>query len=345
MKVIETDDSRYGTRNKRGEWKPFDVLEYPPVFVWPPRPRAFLKWLLGPGGYIFSWSFVYGGFAILIWMYFTPSMSTTKSFAVGWITYLLVRNAVIVLLWYSAFHLPLYVKRRQGTAFKHNPRWPARDNSAFLFGNQNVDNVIWTFASGVPIWTAYEALTLWAFANGVIPYVNFTDHPVYFILLLMLVPIFRELHFYVIHRLIHIPLLYRHVHRYHHNNVNPGPWSGLAMHPVEHVLYYSTALIYWIIPSNPIHAIFNLLWASIAPAATHSGFNRVAVTEGRAIETFDYDHYLHHKYFECNYSEGVIPIDKWFGTFHDGSEEAEKRINERFMARARKHAAKREVND
>ena len=29
-------------------------------------------------------------------------------------------------------------------------------------------------------------------------------------------------------------------------------------------------------------------------------------------------HYLHHRYFECNYGEATIPLDKWFGTFRDG---------------------------
>ena len=27
--------------------------------------------------------------------------------------------------------------------------------------------------------------------------------------------------------------LYRHVHSLHHKSYNPGPWSGLAMHPIE----------------------------------------------------------------------------------------------------------------
>ena len=42
-----------------------------------------------------------------------------------------------------------------------------------------------------------------------------------------------------------------------------------------------------------------------------------------------YQHYLHHKYFECNYSDGIIPLDKWFGSFHDGSEEADEAMKAR----------------
>ena len=29
-------------------------------------------------------------------------------------------------------------------------------------------------------------------------------------------------------------------------------------------------------------------------------------------------HYLHHRYFECNYGNSKLPLDRWFGTFHDG---------------------------
>jgi hypothetical protein len=29
------DDALYGSRSKRGDWKPFKLIEYPPVFIWP----------------------------------------------------------------------------------------------------------------------------------------------------------------------------------------------------------------------------------------------------------------------------------------------------------------------
>jgi sterol desaturase/sphingolipid hydroxylase (fatty acid hydroxylase superfamily) len=92
------------------------------------------------------------------------------------------------------------------------------------------------FASAVPVGTAFEAGTLWAQANGYIPVVTWAAHRVWCAALLLVIPVWREAHFYAIHRLIHWPPLYRSVHRLHDTNVNPGPWSGLAMHPVEHVL-------------------------------------------------------------------------------------------------------------
>jgi sterol desaturase/sphingolipid hydroxylase (fatty acid hydroxylase superfamily) len=56
-----------------------------------------------------------------------------------------------------------------------------------------------------------------------------------------------------------------------------------------------------------------------------------------------YEHYLHHKFFECNYADGAIPIDKWFGTFHDGSKEAEIRMNKRYMDRAKTQRERRDA--
>jgi sterol desaturase/sphingolipid hydroxylase (fatty acid hydroxylase superfamily) len=194
--------------------------------------------------------------------------------------------------------------------------------------------MIWTFASAVPIVTAYEALTLWAFSNGHIPLVSFQEHPIYFIALLVLVPIISEVHFYLIHRPIHWPPLYRWVHKLHHHNVNPGPWSGLAMHPVEHLLYFSGALIFWIIPAHPVHLLFYLMHNKLMPAVSHCGYDRIVIGN-LSLNTDSYAHYLHHKYFECNYSDGVVPLDKWFGSFHDGSEKAQEAMNRRMRIRNR----------
>ena len=82
--------------------------------------------------------------------------------------------------------------------------------------------------------------------------------------------------------------------------------------------------------------IFHLQHLAFAPAKGHSGFERVVVKDDKAIGTGSYFHQLHHKHFECNYGNDIIHLDKWFGTFHDGSKEAEKKMNERFLAAQRR---------
>ena len=46
----------------------------------------------------------------------------------------------------------------------------------------------------------------------------------------VIVPIFRELHFYFAHRLIHLRALYTYVHSVHHRNTDVEPFSGLPMY-------------------------------------------------------------------------------------------------------------------
>jgi sterol desaturase/sphingolipid hydroxylase (fatty acid hydroxylase superfamily) len=323
-------------RDRRGDWQPPELIKAPPLFVWPIRPLAFLKWFFGWQGYLFPWNVTYAAIAVATWVFLTPDLATMKTFEVGWVAIIFARNLALIFVVVGAWHLRLYVQRAQGRKFKYNGHWLAKKNPIFRFGNQVLDNIFWTVISAVPIWTAYEVLTLWAMANGYIPYVDFETYPVYCIGLLLLIPLFREVHFYLVHRLIHWPPLYRTVHHLHHKNANPGPWSGLAMHPVEHLLYFSGVLVHWIVPSHPIHVIFHLQHLAFAPAQGHSGFERVLLKDNFGIKTGDYFHYLHHKYFECNYGNDLMPLDEWFGTFHDGSKEAEERMNERFLSRNQK---------
>ena len=330
------DDLAFGTRDKRGNWKPSKALAYPHVFALPIKPGAILR---GIPDYLAPWNFFYAAVGVAFWLWLTPPMEAMKTFSLGWVAFILARNLAVVILFFGGFHLRLYWQRRQGTQFKYNGKWLETDNPVFLFRNQTVDNMIWTLGSGVPVWTAYEVVTLWMFANGYIPFVSWVDHPVYLAVVMLLIPLFREVHFYLVHRLIHWPPLYRTVHKLHHNNVTPGPWSGLAMHPVEHALYFSGVLIHWIVPSHPVHAIFHLVHLGLAPAPGHTGFDKVVLGDDKSFDTHCYQHYLHHKYFECNYSDGSLPLDKWFGSFHDGTDAAHERMNERFMAQNAKRQA------
>jgi sterol desaturase/sphingolipid hydroxylase (fatty acid hydroxylase superfamily) len=329
-----SDAANLGQRDKWGEWHPPALIEPPPVFVWPPKPAKFLKWLFGFPGYLWPWNSLYAAIALFTWVFLTPDLATMKTLEFGWIAILFSVNLALLVLVISAWHLRLYVQRAQGIDFKYSNRWLAKDSSAFLFRSQLADNVFWTVVSAVPIWTAFEVVTLWGQANGVFPYVDWRAHPVYCVLLMLFIPLFREVHFYLVHRLIHWPPLYRRVHSLHHKNVNPGPWSGLAMHPVEHVLYFSGVILHWIVPSHPLHVIFHLQHLAFSPAQGHSGFHEVVLGENAKLDNDNYMHYLHHRYFEVNYGgDGLVPIDKWFGTFHDGSPEAQEAMNKRVLAR------------
>ena len=323
------DDLKYGTRNKRGQWSPGEPAATAPLFVFPPQPLQFLKWL---PSYFLPYNLLFALSAVAWWHWVLPEGEVMKSLAWGWILRLFVANCVAIFLFFGAFELRLYGLRAQGNRFKYNGKWPSEQRSrAFFFERQNVDNMMRMFGTGVPIWTAIEVGILYAFANGYVPWLTFAENPWYLLALALLVPIIHETHFFILHRTLHSRPLYRWVHSVHHNSMNPSPWSSLSMHPVEQIGYLGVALWHLVIPSNPIIALYQLHFAGFGSIPGHIGFDKVEITENSAFDSHAYIHCLHHKYFEVNYGDGLIPFDKWFGTFHDGSRESEARMRARYQ--------------
>jgi sterol desaturase/sphingolipid hydroxylase (fatty acid hydroxylase superfamily) len=310
-------------RNERGEWRPDGLLEKPPLFVWPPRPGPLFKWLFGYPGFLFPWNVGYIALAVVTWLYLTPDMARMQEFHFDWISLVFIRNVGLLTAFAGIMQFRLYTQQAQGKKYKYNGRWLSKKNSTFMFGNQVLDNMFWNIFSGCTFWTAYECITLWAYANNYLPHVNFDEHPIYFVVLMAVILVWRDFYQYWIHRFIHWEPLYNISHYVHHKNVNVGPWSGLAMHPIEHMFYFGVVLIHWVLPSHPLHIIFTMQHAGLAPAQAHAGFDEIEVTGGRKIANHNYIHYLHHRYHTVNYGgDGTVPLDEWFGTFHDGSDDA-----------------------
>lgn len=309
------------------DWSPTPPA-YAPVFVWPPRPAAFARWL---PAFVFPTNAICTAVAAALWWWATPAVTTMAELRPGWITYLLVRNLVVVGTIYSAVHWWTHGRRSQAEREKFNTAWPRAAGRGRTLGSQLRENVFWTLTSAVPIGTAWEAITLWLFASGRIGWLDWADNPIWFIALFPLTVLFRELHFYATHRLIHAKALYKRVHSLHHRNTNPGPWSGMSMHPLEHLVYFSSIVLHWVVLSHPVHAVFNMVHLNLAPIPGHVGFEHVEVGRLR-YPTNGHAHYLHHKLFEVNYADGVFPLDRWFGSFHDGSPESDHRLAARRLA-------------
>jgi sterol desaturase/sphingolipid hydroxylase (fatty acid hydroxylase superfamily) len=332
------DDLKYGIRNKRGDWSPSAPAEIAPIWHVPPQLKKIINWL---PHYFFPYDVLWVVSALIWWNWVLPDVETMRTLAWGWILWLFVVNTAAVFAFYGAYELRLYILRGQGNRFKYNGKWPSEHKSdAFWFKSQNIDGMLRTLLHAMPIWTAIEVIILYAYANGYVPWVSFAEHPYYLVALALLIPIIHETHFYLIHRLIHVPFLYKHVHSVHHNSVNPSPFSSLSMHPVELLLYLGMAFWHLIIPSNPILALYQLHRAGFGAIPGHIGFDKIEVGQETGVATHAYIHYLHHKYFEVNYGDGLVPFDKWFGTFHDGSKESQAQMDARFEKKRERMNAK-----
>jgi hypothetical protein len=108
--------------------------------------------------------------------------------------------------------------------------------------------------------------------------------------------------------MIHITFLYKYIHSLHHRNTDIEPFSGLCMHPVEHLYYFTCYAPCLLLKLHPFVLFWMGLHVVLSPAASHSGYEDHF--------SADLGHYLHHRHADCNYGAGV-PFDRWFGTYRD----------------------------
>ncbi|MBM1310330.1 sterol desaturase family protein [Sulfitobacter mediterraneus] len=295
-----------------------------PLFSWPPQPVAVLRWY---AAYWLAVSTITITAVFSVAVYFTllPALETMQTFQAGWMVRVWLANLLPQAICAGGLHMWLYHWHKQGNQTKYDARDLARDNGTYTFGNQVWDNMFWTLVSGVTLWTVAQWVVFWMMANGYAPAMLFPDNPVWFVLMFPFLVIWSSFHFYWVHRLLHVPAIYKHAHALHHRNVNVGPWSGISMHPLEHLLFYTNFAIHLIVPSHPIHILFHGYVQSVHPVFSHSGFDQLVVRDEEKAKMGDFFHQLHHRYFECNYGTVEMPWDKWFGSFHNGSAEATQR--------------------
>ena len=303
-------------------------LQVSPFFSWPPRPVEMVKWVFN------SWFFVTEklilvGIAFISFYWFQPPLEVTRTLAFGWVAEMFIRNVILMTLVAGGLHIYFYTFTKQGKALKYDARPLMKSGRQFTLGGQIRDNIFWTIASGVTVWTAYEVLMFWAMANDYAPMLTWAANPVWFVALFLLIPVWESFYFYWIHRALHIPFLYKHVHALHHRNVNVGPWSGLSMHPVEHLIFLGSVVVHFVVAAHPVHILFHLQYYALTAATTHTGFEGMVIKDKNRVKLGTFHHQMHHRYFECNYGSLELPWDKWFWSFHDGTVESDAKIRER----------------
>ena len=325
------NDSVSPPKNRQWNYQPPLPVKVSPLFRLPWNLFRIVSWFLR------SWLPVSEKMIILLlalasWWWFHPTLVECTEFSWSWVSLIYLRNLILIFLVAGGLHAYFYVFKFQGKDRQYDARPFARNKRSFTFNNQVWDNMFWSCASGVTIWSAYEVLLMWSMANGYIPSLPETNTLVWVALLVFLIPIWETFYFYLIHRLLHWPPLYRKVHALHHRNTNIGPWSGLSMHPVEHVIYLGSVLIHFVVPANPLIVIYHLQFFTLSAATTHCGFEGISTGGENRLPLGTYHHQLHHRYFECNYGGLEIPWDKWLGSFHDGTAESHKAFQDRRMA-------------
>src|SRR5438270_10968981 len=91
------DDLAHGARNKRGDWSPSEPAGIAPLFVFPPQPLKFLKWV---PHYFFPYNVLFALSAVAWWHWVLPDTEVMKSLAWGWILKLFVVNSIALFLFF-----------------------------------------------------------------------------------------------------------------------------------------------------------------------------------------------------------------------------------------------------
>jgi len=256
--------------------------------------------------------------ALICYGFFFP-IEKAAEWRLDWMLSVLVYNLAVEAVCYGGWHTLMYGPLR-------NTFWSRKYNPKNQYEEGNLLREITFTTLGFIQSSVYQMVMMHLMASGKVVYYNdFWAYPVWSLFWLLFVTYWREFHFYWAHRMIHpwkrnLPLvgdpgqfLYKNFHKLHHLSYNPRPFSGLSMHPVEHLIYYSVTLLPLIIPSHPLHFLYAKFHADVAPIGGHDGFDNPPGGGG------DF-HYLHHAKYECNYGVPLVDFDRLFGTWLDYEE-------------------------
>ena len=311
------------SRNSEWNYHPKIPIENNPLFSFPFVIKKIIKW------YANMWAplseTVFCLLAAFLYIFLLPPIVFFKNIEFSSILTIYLFNISIMIIVAGGLHLFFYTLKKQNNKLRYDSR-NLSYNKKFLFHHQVLDNMFWSLISGVSIWTFYEVLLLWSYSNDIISKISFNSKPFLFLAIFFIIILFESVHFYFVHRLLHFKFFYKLFHHIHHKNINPGPWSGISMHPFEHLLYFSTVLIHFVIPSDLIHILFHFMIITIGAVVGHCGFDGFFINNKNKIALGHFHHQLHHRYFECNYGTIETPIDVLFKSFDDGTYVSSRKI-------------------
>lgn len=176
-------------------------------------------------------------------------------------------------------------------------------------------------------------------------YDNISDRSIgYYIGMYVVMFFIHDTYFYWIHRLMHLPRLYRRIHLVHHKSTNPSPWTAYAFHPLEAVL--EVGILPLLAFTLPIHRealgwffLFQIMYniyGHLGYELYPRNFHKTWI--GRYVNT-SVAHNIHHHKFTGNFGLYTIIWDRLLGTVHKDYDRIYEATTERRPERVAQSAA------
>jgi len=160
------------------------------------------------------------------------------------------------------------------------------------------------------------ALAAWVMNGGYTSlYFEWNKHGILWTLLeLPLAFVATDYGIYWIHRLYHLPFMYKHFHKLHHTYKTPTAFSVTAIHPFEFLniqaIYYAPMFV---MPMHVGFFIFYLQYLNYHGLIDHSGVH-IKSLWFQPWQPGPIFHDNHHQYFHVNFGINLSVWDKWHGT-------------------------------
>jgi Delta7-sterol 5-desaturase len=211
-------------------------------------------------------------------------------------------------------YLIFYIwKAKFSIEMKIQPRWPGRG-----IIKKEIMNSIYTLC--IYCIVSYLIFASQKAGNTKI-YVDIYEYGLlYFIGSVIAIVMIHDTYFYWTHRLLHIPFIYKKVHRIHHLSINPTPWTAFSFHPFEAIIsvLFLPPLVF-LIPLHPFALFAFLTYMNIINVMGHLGFETFSKkfmnsNLGKYHNTAT-NHDYHHQYSNYNYGLYFSVWDRIMGTY------------------------------
>lgn len=151
-------------------------------------------------------------------------------------------------------------------------------------------------------------------ADEPMPYYNWLQFPFFLA--------FTDFFIYLIHRGLHHPSIYKHMHKAHHKWIMPTPYAAVAFHPVDGFLQSLPYHVFpFLFPLQKFAYLGLFVFVQIWTVFIHDGeyVANGTILNGAACHT------MHHLFFNYNYGQYTTLWDRLGGTYRKPNEELFRR--------------------
>ncbi len=143
----------------------------------------------------------------------------------------------------------------------------------------------------------------------------------YFSVSIFIMIIVHDAYFYWTHRLMHVPAIFKLMHKTHHLSHNPTPWSAFSFHPLEAIVSIGIIpIIIFLIPVHPFALFAFITIMIIINVAGHLGYETFPqkFIESRLgkWQNTSTNHNIHHEQFKFNYGLYFTFWDRLMNTYN-----------------------------